>query len=233
WDAQASNMVIRVRDSQLQAERDRAAKAQADARAAQAQTTTQVNALVNQATTALGNRQYDAAIKLYDDALRLDPANVAAMQGRTGAVTARTLSEAANSGGAVRPAGRVFASGKTLGQSVETRTGAGPEGFDNSDKTVVAKKGSQAAELPGKIIFDVDPETVKPGENYTVKVYLLNEGNAPIQVSQMMVTPRINGKGVTAPVPPQVKEVAPRQKAMLMSSRDIWKEDTTQWSMEV
>jgi tetratricopeptide (TPR) repeat protein/tRNA A-37 threonylcarbamoyl transferase component Bud32 len=233
WDAQATNMVIRVRDAQLQAERDRAAKAQADARAAQAQTAAQVNALVNQATTALGNRQYDAAIKLYDEALRLDPANVAAMQGRTGAVTAKTVSEAANSGGAVRPAGRVFANGKTVAQSVETRkTGAGPDGFD-LDGSVVAKKGSQAAELPGKILFDVDPETVKPGDNYTVKVYLLNEGNAPIQVSQMVVTPRINNKGVTAPVAPQVKEVAPRQKALLMSSRDIWKDDTTQWSMEV
>jgi serine/threonine protein kinase/tetratricopeptide (TPR) repeat protein len=233
WDGQATNMMIRVRDAQLQAERDRAAKAQADARAAQTQTAAQVNGLVNQATTALSNKQYDAAIKLYDDALRLDKDNVVAMQGRTAAVTAKTLSEAANAGGAARPAGRVFANGKTVAQSAETRkTGAGPDGFD-LDGSVVAKKGSQAAELPGRIVFEVNPDVVKPAENYTVMVYLVNEGNAPIQISQMLVTPRINNKGVTAPVAPQVKDVAPRQKALLMSSRDIWKEDTTQWSMEV
>ena len=107
-----------------------------------------------------------------------------------------------------------------------------PPGFEDTPNVTV-KRGSQAAELPGKILFDIDPEAVKAGENYTVKVYLVNEGNAPIQVTEMLVNTRINGRGVTAPVPPQVKDVAPQQKAMLMSSRDIWKEDTTAWAMEV
>jgi len=116
---------------------------------------------------------------------------------------------------------------------VETRSGgAVPEGFEETPG-VNARKGSQAAELPGKILFDIDPQAVKPGENYTVKVYLLNEGNAPIQVREMLVNTRINGRGVTAPVPAQAKDVAPQQKALLMSSRDIWKEDVTAWSMEV
>ena len=75
----------------------------------------------------------------------------------------------------------------------------------------MVKKGSTAADLPGKINFDIDPDTPKPGERYTVKVFLVNEGNAPIQLKDMFVTTTINGKKVGAPVPPQTRDVAPQQ----------------------
>jgi hypothetical protein len=128
---------------------------------------------------------------------------------------------------------KAFVAARTQAQSAETRsTGSVPDGFMDTPG-VTAKKGSQAAELPGKILFDIDPEAVKSGDTYTVKVYLMNEGNAPIQIREMLVNARINGKGVTAPVPAQTKDVAPQQKALLMSSRDVWKDDITAWSMEV
>jgi len=231
WDPRGPSLVAQIQRQQQAAQQAQIAEQQ---RKQVAAVQNEINGLLTQADNALAGQKYDAAIALYDEVIKRDASNQRALQGRTGAITARAVAQAASSGGAKAAPGKSFVNAKTQAQSVETRTAsAGPEGFDNSDRTVVAKKGSQAAELPGRIIFDVDPESVKAGDSYTVKVYLLNEGNAPIQVSQMMVTPRINGKGVTAPVPPQVKEVAPRQKAMLMSSRDIWKEDTTQWSMEV
>src|SRR5439155_1019739 len=108
----------------------------------------------------------------------------------------RAMSEAqaASGAGGHVSAGKSFVSAKTSAQSVETRSGgAVPEGFEETPG-VNARKGSQAAELPGKILFDIDPQAVKPGENYTVKVYLLNEGNAPIQVREMLVNTRINGR---------------------------------------
>ena len=40
---------------------------------------------------------------------------------------------------------------------------------------------------------------------------------APIQIATMLVKTTINGRGVSAPVPPQVKDVAPQQKALLLS----------------
>jgi hypothetical protein len=63
---------------------------------------------------------------------------------------------------------------------------------------------------------------------------MLNEGSAPIQIKDMVVTTTVNGRKTSGPVPPQVKDVAPQQKAMLLSlSGNVWKEDTSSWSMEV
>ena len=114
------------------------------------------------------------------------------------------INTAAAGGGGTRPAGRGFASGKTVASSTETKPGGSvPDGFENTPGVDV-KKGSTAADLPGKIDFDIESGHVpKPGERYTVKVFLVNEGNAPIQLRDMFVTTTINGKKVGAPVPPQ------------------------------
>jgi hypothetical protein len=232
WDSRGPSLVSRIQQARQQAEH--AAQQQAE-RAAQQQRVAQVNGLLGQADAALSAASYDDAIRNYDEVLKLDGQNQRAILGKSAAVQARALATAGGGGGGGRSAapGRAFVAAKTTAQSVETRTGGNvPEGFEETPG-VNAKKGSQAAELPGKILFDIDPERVKPGENYTVKVYLLNEGSAPIQVRDMLVTPRINGRGVTAPVPAQTKDVAPQQRGLLMSTRDIWKEDTTAWSMEV
>jgi serine/threonine protein kinase/tetratricopeptide (TPR) repeat protein len=230
WDPRGPNLVSRIQQQQQAAQQAQIADQQKKQVAA---LLNEVNGLLTQADNALAGQKYDAAIGLYDEVLKRDPQNGRAAQGRTGAITARALFQAAASGGPKSGSGRSFVAARTQAQSAETRAGGSvPEGFEVTPG-VTAKKGSQAAELPGKILFEVDPPAVKGGENYTVKVYLMNEGNAPIQISQMMVNTRINGRSATAPVPAQVKDVAPQQKAMLMSSRDIWKDDTTAWSMEV
>jgi hypothetical protein len=185
----------------------------------------------------LASQKYDAAIALYDEALKVDPATQQAHTGRSTAVQAKVLSQAAGGagGGGVRPGGggRTFASGKTVAQSIETKAGGNvPEGFEDSPGVAV-KKGSTAAELPGKISFDIEPDSPKPGDRYSVKIYLINEGAAPISVKDMIVTSTRNGRKVSAPVPPQTRDVAPQQKALLLNIPDTWKEDTASWSMEV
>jgi len=230
WDPRGPSLISEIQRQQQAARNAQAAEAQKKAAAALA---SEVGGLLTQADNALAGQKYDAAIGLYEEVLKRDPQNARAAQGRTGAITARAVAQAAGAAGAHAAVGKGFVAAKTQAQSPETRASTSvPPGFEDTPNVTV-KRGSQAAELPGKIIFDVDPETVKAGDPYTVKVYLVNEGNAPIQVTDMLVNTRINGRGVTAPVPPQAKDVAPQQKAMLMSSRDIWKEDTTAWSMEV
>ncbi len=233
WDARVTGMLSRIRDAQMQAQRESEQKAATQAAAAAQQTANQVASLLNQADGALVNRQYDAAIRLYDDALRLDPSNARAGQGRTGAITARTVAEAAASGGGGARAGKSFVSSRTQASSAEARSGSVPEGFEES-AGVAVKKGTQAAELPGKINFDFSPEQVKPGERFTVNISLLNEGMAPIQIHSVVVTTTVNGRRAGGvPVPPLAKDVAPRQRAVVLSLSDIWKEDTASWSMEV
>jgi serine/threonine protein kinase/tetratricopeptide (TPR) repeat protein len=232
WDNRAPQILTRIQDAQHQAAQEAADAAR---RTAAAQASQQLNGFIAAADNALASQRYDEAIAGYDRALGVDPNNIRAINGKSAAVQARALAQinTGGGGGATRPAGRGFATGKTVASSTETRPGgAVPDGFENTPGVDV-KKGSTAADLPGKIIFDIDPDTPKPGERYTVKVVLVNEGNAPIQLRDMFVTTTINGRKVGAPVPPQTRDVAPQQRALVMSTAEAWKEDTTSWQMEI
>ncbi|MCL4821044.1 MAG: protein kinase [Vicinamibacteria bacterium] len=224
WDARVTGLITRIQTAQSQAQ---AAESQKKAAAQQQQ----INALLTQAQTEVTAQKYDAAISLYDEALKLDPSNQAAMIGKTSAISAKALAQAAASS-AARPtaAAKAFEVGKT--QASAGSGGAVPPGFSET-AGITAVKGSATADLPGKVEFDVNPGTPKPGEKYTVTVVFGNDGGAPIQIKDMIVTTVINGKRQQAPVPPLVKEVAPRDKATVFQLPDFWKEDWTAWSMEV
>ncbi|HWX24883.1 MAG TPA: protein kinase, partial [Vicinamibacteria bacterium] len=187
-----------------------------------------VATLLNQADSALTSANYDLAISLYDDVLKLDPSNPRAGQGKTGAAVARAQSLAYHAPAAAHS----FVPAKTQASAADTRAEAGIPGFEQT-AGVTAKQATQAAQLPGQIVFDVQPPSVKPGETYKVRVFLQNEGNAPIQIQSLMVTTSINGKRSSNPVPPLTKTAAPQQKAPLLEIGDLWKEDTTSWSLEV
>jgi serine/threonine-protein kinase len=229
WDSRGPSLLNQIQDAKQRAEN---AAAQKEASAAAAAKTAQLNDLLNKADAALSDQKYDQAISLFDSVLGLDAANQRAILGKSSAVQARALSQAG--GGATKSAsGRGFSIGKTSASAAEMTSGNLPPGFEES-AGVAVKKGTQAAELPGKISFDVDPEAVKPGDTYTVKIALSNEGSAPIQIKEMIVTTTTNGRRVSGPVPPQVRDVAPGQKANLISlAGNVWKEDTQSWAMEV
>jgi hypothetical protein len=236
WDPRAGQILVRIQEAQRRAAEDAQNRAESERRTQLAQ---QLNGFIGQGDTALAGAKYDEAITAYDQALKIDGSNQRALSGKSSAVQARAVHLAnqggggGGGGGRATGGGRTFASGKTVAASTETRpTGAVPDGFENTPGVEV-KKGSTAADLPGKINFEIDPDVPKPGERYTVKVFLNNEGNAPIQIRDMIVSFTINGKKVSAPVPPQVRDVAPQQKALVMSSTEAWKEDTTGWAMEV
>jgi serine/threonine protein kinase len=232
WDARGPSLLQRIQDAKARAEQSAAASA---ASAAAQQKAAQLGDLLNRADAALSDQKYDAAISLFDSVLGMDGSSQRAILGKSSAVQARALSQAAAGGGGGKSAGagKAFAVGKTAATAAEASAGAGIPGFEES-AGVVAKKGTQAAELPGKISFEIEPESVRAGDTYTVKISMLNEGSAPIQIKDMIVTTTVNGRKTSGPVPPQVKDVAPQQKAMLLSlSGNVWKEDTSSWAMEV
>ena len=231
WDTRATGLVGRIQGAQQQAQSEKQQKddkAQRDkAQQAQAQVTT----YISKATDQLAARNYDAAIALYDEALKLDPGNATATQGRIGAITAKSVAEAGSRGGGTA-GGKTFVVGKTATTSPELRAGAQADGFDDS-AGVVVKKGTQAADLPGVIAFEVRPEAPKGGDKYTVYCYLVNQGNQPIAIKEMIVTPRINGRGGAVPMQPLVASAAPHDRAKLLESSETWREETTSWSFEV
>jgi tetratricopeptide (TPR) repeat protein len=231
WDRRGTDLIGRIQQAQRDAA---AAAARREAEQKQAAQQQQLNAYLGQADAALAAKNYDGAIGLYDEALKIDAQNNRAVMGRSAAIQARALAQAGpGPGPGAGGGGRGFVASRTSAQSQEQRQGSNvPAGFEDS-KEVEVKKGSQAAELPGKIHFDVSPDNVRPGDKYTVKVFMQNEGDAPIQVQSMLVTTKTNGKGISGPVPPRTAAVAPGQRALLLETSDVWREDTSAWTMEV
>ena len=115
------------------------------------------SALVGQADDALPARKYDAAIDVYDEALKLDPQNARARQGRSTAIRRAPWRRGAAGGPRgqlrVRPRRRPPAPRRARRRTRPraSRTGA----------TCRCKRAPRPAQLPGKINFDVDPERVK------------------------------------------------------------------------
>ena len=126
---------------------------------------------------------------------------------------------------------RSFVSGKTEAKGTEQ---GGLVGFEDS-AGVDVKKGTQAAELPGKIVFEASPASPKPGERFKVSVFLSNEGSQAIQLATMTVATILDGKRQSGPVPLSVTTVAPGQRAPVFQTpgEQVWKEGTQSWTMEI
>jgi tetratricopeptide (TPR) repeat protein len=229
WDGRVTSLLGRIRDAQRDVQLAEQQKAQQEEQQKVKKSAGQLTAYLSKATDQLSANNYDAAIALYDEALKLDPGNAAATQGKIAAIGSKKIAEA----GASRPAvsGKGFVANKTAATSPDSGEGSVPTGFSDS-AGVTVKKGTVSAELPGKITFEVAPATPKPGDTYTVSVYMGNEGTQPISLRDMIVTTTINGRKYSGPVPPQAKDIAPSQKALLTQTKEVWKEDTSSWSME-
>jgi len=227
WDAAVAGALSRIGEAKLRAQRE------AEGRAQQ-QRSAQINDLLNRGATALQAKQYEAAIAAYDQVLAVDPGNAVAQNQKGNAITAKAIAEASASGGA-RAGGAVhtFVAGATRSESVEGRGGSVPEGFEET-AGVSAKRGTQAAELPGKIVFEPSPASPKAGDHYKVSVYLMNEGSQPIKLAAMVVTTITDGKRVSGGLAPAASTVAPRDRALIWAMPDqVWKEGTTSWTLEV
>jgi tetratricopeptide (TPR) repeat protein len=224
WDRGVAEFSSRIGEARARAQRDTDTKAQS-ARA------TQINGLLNEASAALERKQYEASLAAYNRVIELDPGNTVAQTGKSNALTLKGVAEAGASGG--RPGGAVhsFVPGKTEAKGTEQ---GGLVGFEDS-AGVDVKKGTQAAELPGRIVFEASPASPKPGERFKVSVFLSNEGPQAIQLATMTVATILDGKRQSGPIPLSVTTVAPGQRAPVFQTpgEQVWKEGTQSWTMEI
>jgi tetratricopeptide (TPR) repeat protein len=200
----------------------------------QRQRQARINDLLDQGADALAAKQYDAALAAYDAVLDLDPDNAAAQTGRTGAISARSLVEAA-AGGAEAPTSptRGFVAGRSVARAPTTDSGETPAGFEASPEVEV-HAATQAAALPGRLVVEASPTSPKAGDRYRVSAFLVNEGSQPIEVKGLVVTTTIDGKRRQGPVTPRASIVAPQQRALVFQLRpQLWKGDTTSWEMKI
>ena len=91
----------------------------------------------------------------------------------------------------------------------------------------------RAPEVPGRIDFEILPDRVKPGDRYTVTAFLINDGSKPVHIKEMFVATTRNGVLSAAPVPPQNRDVSPRQRQVIGVFSDVWKADVVAWAMDV
>jgi hypothetical protein len=127
----------------------------------------------------------------------------------------------------VPPAARRFVLERTAVQS-NKRISGDLEGFDSSSVDL-----KRAPEVVGRVYFEVTPQQVKPGDRYTVKVFLINDGAKPIQIKHMFVATSVNGRLSSGPMPVSSNEVGPKQRAVIGSFTDAWRETTASWAMDV
>ncbi len=156
----------------------------------------------------------DGAAALFDQALRADPGNAAATAGKAAVTSARAAAR------------KAFMPGRTVVQTQSAK--ADLSGFDTADVSV-----KKAPDFSGRIEFAVNPPKVKPGDNYSVQVYLVNEGKKAIKVGGVSVTTNLNGSKSGRSVDSRVKEVAPSQRALIEELPGVWPEDVNWWSTEV
>ena len=171
----------------------------------------QAAGLIGQAEAALGGRQYDIAIAHLDGALRLDPGNAKATSLRADATQRRDLAR------------RKFVAGRTVVDSEKTRKdkARGLVGFDADEK---------APDFTGRIEFEMSPAgAVEANDAWTLKVFVVNQGQKAIRVQGLALGAAVNGTGGAAPVAASVREIAPQQRVQVAETSGTWKDGTTSW----
>jgi hypothetical protein len=116
--------------------------------------------------------------------------------------------------------------------SVENRKDVGDNvsGFDIAGSKGVEVK--RAPEIPGRIEFSMEPLRVKPGDKYSLRISLVNEGKKTIEIADVQVRTIVNGRETTQQLRPQVAEVASHQNEIVYELRGAWERTTASWSLE-
>ncbi len=186
------------------------------AEAQRAQQEAQIQSLLAQAESALAARQYEVAIGHVDGVLRLDATNARATALRIDATRRRDLLR------------RRFVTGRTAVQT-EKAQGGGLAGFDTGGADV-----RRAPDFQGRIEFEMSPASgIDAGAAWTLRIFVVNEGEKDIRVRGLTITTRINGTGNPASLPVAAREIAPQQRALVGETSGTWRDDTTSWSSEV
>ena len=123
-------------------------------------------------------------------------------------------------------AGRSFVLGTTVVESLRA-VGRDLQGFDTSGVGV-----KRAPRVEGAVELVMQPPRVKAGDPYSVMVFLKNEGKKSIEVDEMKVSMIVDGKWTTRPLPPKVKQIAPKQRVLLEELPGVWRDAVSDWAVE-
>jgi hypothetical protein len=162
----------------------------------------------------MGARQYDQAVGFFDEALKLEPGNAKATTERASAVAARDAGR------------RRFVAGRTVVTTDKAAAGA-ISGFEGA---AVQK----APDFQGRIEFEMNPASgLKPGDPWTLKLFVVNEGKKAIRITDLAATAVANGERTGGAASARAREIAPQARVQVGEMAGAWKEGTQTWSAEV
>ena len=151
----------------------------------------------------------------------------------TGATTADSGTSAAAAGRLPPPppappagGGRRFVLGATSVESLKP-VARDIAGFDAAGVGV-----KRAPQVNGRVVLEMDPPQVRPGVDYTVKVFLANDGDRDIAVQGVTLVTVENGKTTSRKPAPAARTVKPRQRALVHELTGVWREAAQSWAME-
>ena len=119
--------------------------------------------------------------------------------------------------------------GRTAVETPKKDKAADLAGFDTGDADV-----RKAPDFLGRIEFEMTPASaVEPGDAWTLRVYVVNDGKKPIKPTGVTVATTVNGAGGGGPVPLRTREIAPQQRALVAEASGSWREGTSSWATAI
>ncbi|HET7746840.1 MAG TPA: hypothetical protein VFM29_06040 [Vicinamibacteria bacterium] len=114
--------------------------------------------------------------------------------------------------------------------SVESLKGIGAalRGFEADGVGV-----KRAPEVNGRLDLEVEPSGARPGQPFTVKVYLMNEGQKAIRLKELTYSMLVDGKWSHHAAPMPKGTINPKQRALVHEVPGEWKDGVKSWAMEV
>jgi serine/threonine protein kinase len=138
------------------------------------------------------------------------------------AVSTGTAPESATTATA---ATRRFVTGNTV---IASRRARGDmAGFDTADV-----KQQKKPDFEGRIEFETVPLSPAAGEEFSVRVHLVNDGKKALRLKAVNMITTVNGSRIPANFSPLVRELAPTQRAMVAEIRGVWGSDVSSWSLD-
>jgi predicted Ser/Thr protein kinase len=198
---------------QLRRERDKVKQAQAAQEKADV-----IEAYVTRAAELMRNKDYKAAIAVYDEALKIDPTNANLIASRN--LAQDTL---------VRDVSTL-----EIKQSVTKFFGPEGGGGFEDDKNINVKLGTQKPDGPAEVTIEIFPITVQPGQPYYLRVRVFNKGNKPIGIKGLQLISTFGAKtsGKGQELAPMVQRVNPRDTSLIWEVQGNWTEDQNQGKVE-
>ncbi len=120
-------------------------------------------------------------------------------------------------------AARALVAGQTAIEAA-AKAGKAPAGFDGGD--VLADR-----DFLCKLAFDTTPAEVRPGENYQVTVYFVNDSGKAIRLKTVALATTVNGTRSPRPAS-SVKEAPARSRTPLGGLGGVWPEGVATWILD-